>query len=85
MLTRSNNSFWRSKIGICASFHKIHQAVHTVQLRQKATSQHRYRNHLIFYNCDRTVSVSGNIIKVGLLEQKGAGVMYTNAHSQHIF
>ena len=27
---------------------------------------------------------NGNIIKVRLLEQKGAGVMYTNAHSQHI-
>ena len=27
---------------------------------------------------------NGNIIKVGLFEQKGAGVMYTNAHSQHI-
>ena len=27
---------------------------------------------------------NGNIIKVRLFEQKGAGVMYTNAHSQHI-
>ena len=28
--------------------------------------------------------LNGNIIKVRLFEQKGAGVMYTNAHSQHI-
>ena len=27
---------------------------------------------------------SGYIFKVRLFEQKGAGVMYTNAHSQHI-
>ena len=27
---------------------------------------------------------NGNIIKARLFEQKGAGVMYTNAHSQQI-
>ena len=27
---------------------------------------------------------NGNIIKLRLFEQKGAGVMYTSAHTQHI-
>ena len=39
-------SFFRlSQIIICASFDEIHLAVHKVE--QKATSQHRYQNHLI--------------------------------------
>ena len=44
-VTQSYNSFWLSQISICASFDEIHLAVHKVE--QKATSQHRYPNHLI--------------------------------------
>ena len=44
-VTKSYNSFWLPQINICASFDKIHLAVHKVE--QKATSQHRYWNHLI--------------------------------------
>ena len=54
---KSYNSFWLSQISICASFDLIHLAVNMVERRQKATSQHRYWNHLIFHNFDRTVSV----------------------------
>ena len=72
-----------SQIIICVSFDKIHLAVHKVE--QKATSQHRYWNYLIrFQNFIELCQFNGNIIKVRLYEQKETGVMYTNAHSQHI-
>ena len=35
-------------------------------------------------NFDKLCQFNGNAIKVRLFEQKGAGVMYTKAHSQHI-
>ena len=44
-VTKILKLFWLSQISICASFNEIHLAVHRVE--QKATSQHRYRNHLI--------------------------------------
>ena len=69
---KSYNSFWLSQISICASFDEIHLAVHKVE--QKDDSK------ILIELCQ----FNGNIIKVRLFEQKGAGVMYTNAHSQHI-
>ena len=69
---KSYNSFWLSQKSICASFDGIHLAVHKVE--QKDDSK------ILIELCQ----FNGNIIKVRLFEQKGAGVMHTNAHSQHI-
>ena len=69
---KSYSSFWLSQISICASFDEIHLAVHKVFI------WYVYKNFIELYQ------FNGNITKVRLFEQNGAGVMYTNAHSEQI-
>ena len=54
-VTKSNISFWLFQISICVRFNKIHQTVLKLERRQKATSQHRYLNHLMFHNFESLV------------------------------
>ena len=61
------------------AFAKATQVTKSYFTAQISESFDKIQNLLI-----KLCQFNGNIIKVSLSGQKGAGVMYTNAHSQHI-